>query len=127
MWKKMVLVGGLLGSLVLGVGAAEPAAVIAMPDWCGTPPPAAGREMIKATIWGRLQEVDPGYADNSHHYLVVVVNGRKYTLDFGSRLDLWRQAEKLRNSPVIVEGELQSDRVLVTGLRANLFGECWKE
>jgi hypothetical protein len=126
MWSKKVLVAGLLGGLVLGLGAARPAAAEGVPDWCGTRPPTVIEELIRATLWGRLQVVVPPMEfpdgreiycpDYANRYLAVIVNGRTYRLDFGSKLALWQQAEKLRGRRVIVEGELQGDRVLVTGL-----------
>jgi hypothetical protein len=135
MWKKMVMVAGLLCFLVTGLAAAEPARAD-MPGGCIVIPPEVVKEMIKVTIWGRLQEVIPPKEfpdgreiycpDHANRYLAVVVNGRKYKLDFGSKLALWQQAEKLRDQRVIVEGELQGDRVVVTGLAVDPT-DCAKE
>jgi hypothetical protein len=117
MWKKMVIVAGLLCSLATGLVAAEPARAD-MPGGCIVFPPEANKEMIKVTIWGRLQEVTPkkGPHGIDNRYLAVVVNGREYKLDLGSKLALWQQAEKLREKRVIVEGELQGDRVVVSSV-----------
>jgi hypothetical protein len=118
MWKKMLLVVGLVGS-------------VAMIGRAGEPVPAAeqARERINVRITGRLHEVVPpvifpdgreiSLPDYANRYLAVSIKGRTFKLDFGSQLDLWSRADRLRDRRVTVEGDLSGDRVLVRSLEEN--------
>jgi hypothetical protein len=116
MWKKMLLVCGLMGSVALSGRAGE--AVVTAAGQAG--------EQVQVRIWGRLQEIVPPVVfpdgreiympDYANRYLALHVGGRLFKLDFGTQLDLWSRAEKLKDRRVIVGGDLAGERVLVRTL-----------
>ncbi len=111
MWKKLVLMGGLLACLGLPAFAAA--------DVIGPIPGA--KKTIPVELKGKLQQrVEPDHRRFLDRIVwEVLVDGKAYELDFDNKHDLWDMAEKSVNQTVLVKGTWDGDLLHVASLTAD--------